>query len=218
MAERTAARRDDTDRALPNNQAVARLDAMDQNIWHGRRTPGAASVLIGVGVHCAGCGHSLGVVYAAIEPDRNPPPDPDWPYPESACLVCVTHGWQKTARVGTVELAATYHIGRSWTGHKIEDRCGCPKGACGLVAADLTTLAAINECPHHGPAAAKIRQAHHAAACPALDDPCIPDDAHFYDGGDTGYMVVCCNPNHTGPDPCPIERELFRGPPRSRIR
>ena len=105
---------------------------------------------------------------------------------------------------------AGYHIGRSWTGHEIEDDCPCPKGVCGLVA----TI--IDDCPQHSRLAAKtIRQSHHAAACPALDDPCVPDTARFYDAGEEGYTVVCCNPNHARrPGSCPITREMTRRPRR----
>lgn len=101
-----------------------------------------------------------------------------------------------------------YHVGRSFTGHDIEDTCPCPKAPCGLVASIR------GDCPQHSPAAAKtIRRSHHAAACPALDDPCIPVEAHVYwDDDEDGYEVRCANPAHTGPGPCPVDREMFRRP------
>ena len=40
--------------------------------------------------------------------------------------------------------------------------------------------------------------------------PCILDTARFYDNGQWGYAVVCENPTHKGPEPCPGEREIFR--------
>lgn len=55
-----------------------------------------------------------------------------------------------------------FHIGRSFTGHHIEDGCPCPKGLCGLAIAG-----ADPECPEHWFGAAKtIRQGHAAEDCP----------------------------------------------------
>ncbi|GGY88786.1 hypothetical protein CP967_31260 [Streptomyces nitrosporeus] len=55
-----------------------------------------------------------------------------------------------------------YHIGRSWTGHEIEDDCPCPQVSCGLV--DVEAVA--DECEHHPPLCAKsMRQGHHAEDC-----------------------------------------------------
>lgn len=56
-----------------------------------------------------------------------------------------------------------YHIGRSFTGHEIEDNCPCFKAPCGLVA-DVAP-----DCPQHAPEAVHtIRQSHPAFLCPAL--------------------------------------------------
>lgn len=58
-----------------------------------------------------------------------------------------------------------HHIGRSWTGHHLEDECECPQEACGLVNMDNAFAA----CPQHGWEAAKtMRQIHLADNCPAL--------------------------------------------------
>jgi hypothetical protein len=57
----------------------------------------------------------------------------------------------------------TKHIGRSWTGHDIEDTCPCPKAPCGLVPVDQ----ASPDCgEHHWSAAKSIRQGHPADRCP----------------------------------------------------
>lgn len=58
----------------------------------------------------------------------------------------------------------TMHVGRSWTGTRIEDECPCPKEACGLV----DTARAVPECTQHPVSAMKsIRQGHFADRCPA---------------------------------------------------
>lgn len=55
------------------------------------------------------------------------------------------------------------HVGRSWTGHDIEDVCPCPKAPCGLA-----IFNGDPDCPQHGFRAAKtIRQGHDAIDCPA---------------------------------------------------
>lgn len=60
----------------------------------------------------------------------------------------------------------TWHLGRAWVGHEVEDACPCPKAPCGLA----ITLATII-CPDHHPAdtldSRTIRQAHTDDACPA---------------------------------------------------
>jgi hypothetical protein len=56
---------------------------------------------------------------------------------------------------------STLHIGRSWTGHDLEDTCPCPKTPCGLVATDATSP----DCTQHT-IGKTIRQAHRAAQCP----------------------------------------------------
>ncbi len=63
-----------------------------------------------------------------------------------------------------VEAAATvWHIGRTWTGHDIEDGCPCGKAPCGLV-----DQAAIDTtCGEHPLTRAKsLRQGHPADRCP----------------------------------------------------
>lgn len=56
------------------------------------------------------------------------------------------------------------HIGRSFTGHGLEDSCPCPQEPCGLVSTERITRA----CPQHGFEAARtIRQSHEAGSCPA---------------------------------------------------
>lgn len=57
----------------------------------------------------------------------------------------------------------SHHIGRSWSGHPIEDECPCPQESCGLVDSNRADLL----CPHHSMAAGKtIRQMHTAGRCP----------------------------------------------------
>ena len=57
----------------------------------------------------------------------------------------------------------TLHIGRSWTGHPLEDGCPCAKAPCGLA-----TTPADPDCPEHAWRAAKtLRQMYAAAECPA---------------------------------------------------
>ena len=54
-----------------------------------------------------------------------------------------------------------YHIGRSWSGTKLEDDCPCVKASCGLVAS------IDDNCGQHSPFAAKtIRQMHTEDDCP----------------------------------------------------
>lgn len=54
------------------------------------------------------------------------------------------------------------HIGRSFTGHTVEDACPCPQEPCGLIDQTRTST----ECEHHAFWAAKtIRQAHSAGQC-----------------------------------------------------
>lgn len=54
-----------------------------------------------------------------------------------------------------------YHVGRSWSGTKLEDDCPCEKAPCGLVAS-------MNDsCSQHSPFAIKtIRQMHTENDCP----------------------------------------------------
>lgn len=56
-----------------------------------------------------------------------------------------------------------FHIGRSFSGHWLEDACPCPQEACNLVAEDSTDP----DCEQHGMGACKtIRQGHRAVDCP----------------------------------------------------
>jgi len=55
------------------------------------------------------------------------------------------------------------HVGRAWTGTRIEDECPCPKAPCGLVDTSQTDPA----CEHHPVVRGKsIRQGHPADECP----------------------------------------------------
>ncbi|MER5482953.1 hypothetical protein ABT024_07015 [Streptomyces sp. NPDC002812] len=54
------------------------------------------------------------------------------------------------------------HVGRSWSGHEIEDHCPCPKAPCGLVRQETT----VEECDEHYFLNARaMRQSHTPAAC-----------------------------------------------------
>lgn len=56
-----------------------------------------------------------------------------------------------------------WHVGRSWTGHPIEDECPCPKEPCGLI----DSAKSVDECGQHPSRRAKsIRQSHRAEDCP----------------------------------------------------
>lgn len=62
-----------------------------------------------------------------------------------------------------------YHMGRSFSGTRLEDGCPCPKAPCGLVLAN--GLGVDPDCPEHSLAAGKtIRQTHRADACPGLKE------------------------------------------------
>jgi len=56
------------------------------------------------------------------------------------------------------------HVGRSWSGHQIEDLCPCPQEPCGLV--DLQK--ADPQCVQHN-LTRTIRQGHAEEDCPAKD-------------------------------------------------
>jgi len=59
---------------------------------------------------------------------------------------------------------AEVHIGRSWTGTRLEDDCPCPKAPCGLVIRDQVDP----NCAQHALTACKtIRQIHSAEDCRA---------------------------------------------------
>lgn len=57
------------------------------------------------------------------------------------------------------------HVGRGFTGHRIEDECPCPKEPCQLV----TLADAHPDCTQHT-FTKTIRQAHLASECPAGGD------------------------------------------------
>lgn len=64
-----------------------------------------------------------------------------------------------------MSIETTLHVGRSFTGHPIEDSCPCPKAECGLV----PIAQASAECDQHGFYTGKtIRQGHPAANCPGV--------------------------------------------------
>lgn len=70
-------------------------------------------------------------------------------------------------RLDEIQERIEYHMGRSFSGTRLEDRCPCPKAPCGLVLA--TGRGGDPECPEHSLAAGKtIRQTHRADRCPAL--------------------------------------------------
>ena len=55
------------------------------NGWHRNGT----SVLVGTGVHCAGCGKFHGITCVAFSADWEPPEKlPDWPFNKDTCPVC----------------------------------------------------------------------------------------------------------------------------------
>lgn len=55
----------------------------------------------------------------------------------------------------------TWHAGRAWSGHEIEDACPCPQEPCGLVSTPDP------DCVQHS-RTKTIRQSHRADQCPAL--------------------------------------------------
>lgn len=68
-----------------------------------------------------------------------------------------------------------YHIGRSWSGTRLEDDCPCEKAPCGLVAS------MDDSCPQHSPFAIKtIRQMHTEDNCPG-ENMIDPKSCHEYD-------------------------------------
>lgn len=68
------------------------------------------------------------------------------------------------------------HIGRSWTGHPLEDACPCPKAPCGLVVLEQ----ASPECDQHSsnPLQARtMRQIHDSEHCPGIEAELSEQDA-----------------------------------------
>lgn len=55
------------------------------------------TVLVGNGVHCAGCGLSMGVTTVAFAKDWEPPTErPTWPFDEATCPIC---GWRNRQEI-----------------------------------------------------------------------------------------------------------------------
>ena len=44
---------------------------------------------IGLHPHCAGCGKSLGLACIALEAGVEYPPEPQWPFEEATCPLCL---------------------------------------------------------------------------------------------------------------------------------
>lgn len=73
-------------------------------------------------------------------------------------------------------MRAPEHIGRSWTGHHLEDACPCGKAPCGLV----DTMQINEDCDQHTWSAAKsIRQMHRADDCPAQPEEASTPPVEF---------------------------------------
>lgn len=57
-----------------------------------------ATVLMGTGMYCAGCGADRGVTCVAFPEDWEPPgATPAWPFPEDNCAVCLSD-YQRSER------------------------------------------------------------------------------------------------------------------------
>lgn len=57
------------------------------------------------------------------------------------------------------------HVGRSWSGHSMEDECPCPQEVCGLVQMNKADA----NCPQHALGTAKtMRQIHSPEKCEEL--------------------------------------------------
>lgn len=66
-------------------------DRPDRLAWlHGWPWRGGLDVEMGSGVHCIGCGRMLGV-FTVVLPEnwQRPGSQPDWPFPEDRCPVCL---------------------------------------------------------------------------------------------------------------------------------
>lgn len=92
--------------------------------------------------------------------------------PGTVCDACGEHAcWAGLFMCGEAQSAGTapdYHIGRSWTGHELEDSCPCTKATCGLVRKVLVDPT----CPEHPDARVKtMRQVHLASRCPSERTP-----------------------------------------------
>lgn len=57
--------------------------------WLNGWTRSGNIVLLGTGVHCAGCGRDFGTATVFIAPDWTPPAhEPDYPFERDTCPVC----------------------------------------------------------------------------------------------------------------------------------
>ncbi|MEF9521336.1 hypothetical protein [Streptomyces sp. RB13] len=61
----------------------------------------------------------------------------------------------------TTRLWAGDHVGRDFTGTRLETDCPCPKARCGLVLRDRIR----GDCPHHADPIS-MRQSHTDRTCP----------------------------------------------------
>lgn len=56
------------------------------NGWHRSNH----TVIVGAGMHCAGCGKFYGLTCVVIDPnDTRPKSDPNWPFEEQNCPICM---------------------------------------------------------------------------------------------------------------------------------
>lgn len=70
------------------------------------------------------------------------------------------------------------HIGRSFTGTRVEDTCPCPKAPCGLVVFGEFSP----ECTEHPPERMKtMRQGHGNENCPAIPANSCPSCFYAFD-------------------------------------
>lgn len=78
----------------------------------------------------------------------------------------------------TPEWSQRYHIGRSWSGHEIEDECPCVQEPCGLV-----RRSDVNDaCLHHPTERVQtVRQAHPAELCPDAETAREAPGRRLYD-------------------------------------
>ncbi len=63
---------------------------VDREAWLNGWSRMGTSVLVGTGVHCAGCGKFNGIACVAFGPDYvAPEKEPDWPFNEADCPLCM---------------------------------------------------------------------------------------------------------------------------------
>lgn len=66
------------------------------------------------------------------------------------------------------------HIGRSWTGSRLEDECPCPQEPCGLISFSKV----VEDCPQHSIGRFKtMRQIHKPELCPGVKEAWETSDA-----------------------------------------